>query len=59
MSYFIKRIRFNGPTTVVASDLTLDEAIAKAKGSVGAFWFDTYVSTDNDNPSDYKREAHS
>jgi hypothetical protein len=57
--YFIKRIRFNGPTTVVATDLTLDEAKAQSKDSVGAFWFDSYASTAIDNPDNYKREAHS
>jgi hypothetical protein len=54
--YFIKRIRLNGPTTVVATDLTLDEAIEKAHNSAGAFWFDGYESDALDNPDNYKKE---
>jgi hypothetical protein len=57
--YFIKRFRLNGETTVVATNLTLDEAKAQSKDSVGAFWFDSYASTEFDNPNNYKQEANS
>jgi hypothetical protein len=55
--YFIKRIRLNGDTTVVATGLTLDEAITKTHNSAGAFWFDGYESEELDNPDNYKKET--
>jgi hypothetical protein len=59
VSYFIKRFRMNGPATVVKTDLTLEEAQEHCdrEDTHGAFWFDGYTSTDNDNPDAYKREA--
>lgn len=58
MSYFIKRFRVDGPTTVVKTGLTLAEAREHCNRDEthGETWFDGYMSTDRDNPNDYPTE---
>lgn len=57
-AWFIKRFRFNGETTVVKTGLTLAEAQEHCNRDEthGAFWFDGYTSTENDDPADYQTE---
>ena len=58
MTYFIKRFRFNGETTVVTTGLTLEEAQehCNREDTHGYLWFDGYTSAEHDNPGNYRKE---
>lgn len=60
MTYFIKRFRLDGETTIVETDLTLAQAQehCEREDTHGNGWFDGFTSTDNDDPDDYRHESN-